>query len=395
MYVMRRSRLALCTLALLGVLATPAWAADSTPQVAASAGADAPMGTAGGHQVIAISLQPGASSTQMVHVSNPHDKAALVKLRGVDVFTGASMGFGFTAVTESVHADGGWVSVPTSELTLGPGESRDVPFTINVPADARPGQHFAGVAIYTPVTTPNVTQPNGKVAVQMVIQPQRVIITKIDLPGQVSPQLTVTGARPVATTDGVALAVSVANQGTALASGSGVITVPSTSLRYEFNIEAFVPGTTAEVLVPWTKTVTPGQHDVQAQLIYDGDRSATWSGTIDVSGQTESQLRDDLIAKTPVSEVAAPSSSTSIWVWLAAAAAIGLVGFVIARLISRSTVTVTMPTPVVDDAEEMLRYRGAAQGAVDASQRIAAAVPVKKQRRVRPTVSSSGNDRTD
>jgi len=189
--------------------------------------------------------------------------------------------------------------------------------------------------------------------------------------------------------------VSVANQGTALASGSGVVTVADTSLRYEFDIKAFVPGTTAEVLVPWTKTVTPGQHDVQAQLIYDGDRNATWSGTIDVSGQTEAQLRDDLIAKTPTSEVAPESSSTSIsiWVWVAAAAAIGIIGFAIARLISRSTVTVG--APVTDDAGDLLRYREVAQGAVDVSQRIAATVPVKKQRRVRSTVSTAGNDRTD
>ncbi len=38
-----------------------------------------------------------------------------------------------------------WVKMPQESVTLGAGETRDVPFTIQVPANASPGSHFGGV----------------------------------------------------------------------------------------------------------------------------------------------------------------------------------------------------------------------------------------------------------
>ncbi|TDE98915.1 DUF916 domain-containing protein [Occultella glacieicola] len=50
-----------------------------------------------------------------------------------------------------VPADlGSWVTLDTSEITLGAGESVEVPFTLRVPVDASPGDHPGGiVAAYT------------------------------------------------------------------------------------------------------------------------------------------------------------------------------------------------------------------------------------------------------
>jgi len=38
-----------------------------------------------------------------------------------------------------------WIDLPRDAITLGPGETRFIPFSVRVPADASPGAHFGGV----------------------------------------------------------------------------------------------------------------------------------------------------------------------------------------------------------------------------------------------------------
>jgi len=38
-----------------------------------------------------------------------------------------------------------WIKINSGQLTLEPGETKEVPFTITVPADAEPGGHYAGI----------------------------------------------------------------------------------------------------------------------------------------------------------------------------------------------------------------------------------------------------------
>lgn len=38
-----------------------------------------------------------------------------------------------------------WIDLPRDPITLGPGETRSIPFSVRVPADASPGAHFGGV----------------------------------------------------------------------------------------------------------------------------------------------------------------------------------------------------------------------------------------------------------
>lgn len=50
--------------------------------------------------------------------------------------------FKFDAPSADLSA---WIQIDKAQLTLEPGETKEVPFTIAVPADAEPGGHYAGI----------------------------------------------------------------------------------------------------------------------------------------------------------------------------------------------------------------------------------------------------------
>jgi hypothetical protein len=313
--------------ALMMGLATPLVdAADPTSiQITAKPVAGTPLAQSGGHEVVLLPLSAGQRSTQTLHLVNTTDKTAAVVVRGVDGFTDTATGFGFTSVDKSPSADGNWITVSTPQLTLGPGEGRDVSFTVVVPEGVRTGEHLAGVAVYSPVTQASQTINQGNVSVQMIIQPQRVVGVQVNVPGEAVPAMAVSGARPVSTDAGIAIALTLANQGTAIAHGSGVLTVPSTGLRTQFPITAFVPGTGVDLQIPWTKSITAGQHDVAVQLFFDGNRTVNWSGTIDVSGTLLSKLQSDVATRSLAGTPAHRSWLSANLLWLSVAAAIVII----------------------------------------------------------------------
>jgi hypothetical protein len=366
------------TLATAGavLLATAAPANAATPpvslQVSASPVPGTPLGASGGHSVILLPLAPGESSTQSLHLVNPQSAATAVVVRGVDGFTDAATGFGFTSVDQDVNTVGTWITVSTPKLTLEPGESRDVSFTVTVPTDARSGQHLGGVAVYSPVTQASEVTSDGKVSVQMIIQPQRVFAVQVEVPGDAIPRMTVSGVRPAATADGVALGIALTNSGTAIAQGRGVLSVPSTGLRAEFPIVAFVPGTSMELTLPWTRQVQAGQHDVQVQLFYDDDRTTNWTGTVDVSGETLSRLRSDLAEKTVVATPTQSWMQTNRW-WLLGAVIVVIIGFLVALRRPRShrrVVRHAVSSERLGAAGELARLQGAAETASGVANRI-------------------------
>jgi hypothetical protein len=211
--------------------------------------------------------------------------------------TTASTGVGFGDPGSPKAMIGRWIVVTAPEIVLEPGETRDVEFTVHVPKTATPGQHLAGVSASIPVeedTTPREDPGPRGAAFAMSMRLQRVIAVEVDIPGAWAPQLVVTGAEPMATPDGVALGVHIANKGNAFAKGSGVIRVASTETDFTFPIDTFVSGTAIVYPLQWTKGVVPGLHHVQVDLTYDDGRRTSWNGDVDLAGAALTQLENDL-----------------------------------------------------------------------------------------------------
>ncbi len=100
-------------------------------------------------------LQPDGQIQDYVQVKNTGTDRGSVKLYPVDAFTAQTSGAAFRAYDDPRHDVGAWISLSSKPLTLNPGESIDIPFSLNVPEHVRPGQHYGGI-IAEPLYQPYV-----------------------------------------------------------------------------------------------------------------------------------------------------------------------------------------------------------------------------------------------
>ena len=309
--------------------ATPAFAATKgTEVVTAEAAPGSQVAPHGGYYL--LHARPGASVTQSVHLTNNNKNAIDVRIAGLDGTTSAATGTTFTPPAQAATGTGTWIVVSTSELTLQPGEQRDVSFTVHVPANAQPGQYLAGIGMWVPLAASPTTAPSGNHAgFAITLQGERIIAAEIVVPGPASARLEVRGVRPVASSAGVDLQIAIANSGNALTRGSGVVTVRDTKLNHPFKINTFVSHTAIGFRVPWTETIVPGSHDVSVRLNYDG-RVTTWNGTVSITGAVKSGL-EHALHQTQPRAAAAPRSWTPLLVGGLVVAAICVAGAVLLR----------------------------------------------------------------
>lgn len=136
--------LALAGILVLGLSTLP------LPAVAADGGvawsvqtADNANGT--GRANFSYDVEPGAVVTDTMVVVNTGTEPLPLAVYAADAFTAPSGEIDVLVDGAPSLGAGTWVAVPPTALQLAPGESADVAFTISVPADARPGDHAAGI----------------------------------------------------------------------------------------------------------------------------------------------------------------------------------------------------------------------------------------------------------
>jgi hypothetical protein len=302
--------------------AAPAAAAGKFGDVVAAAVAPGSSISPQGHYYL-LDLNPGASITQRLRVSNPNDHPVNVVVEAVDATTAEVTGVALAKPGSAKALKSRWIVVSAPEITLAPKTARDLPFSVRVPTGTPPGQYLAGVSASVPLSTDGTTTAPapGQAGFSMSVRFQRAIAVEIDVPGTRAPKLAVTGAEPVATADGVSLGVHVANVGNAFAHGSGVIRVADTNTDFSFKIDTFVPGTAIVYPMQWTKTVVPGSHHVEVDLTYEGGRRTSWTGTVVIAGDAQSRLENALRNVT----VGGHSSGNGLLLLLVAALAVILV----------------------------------------------------------------------
>ncbi|RKN22091.1 DUF916 domain-containing protein [Micromonospora musae] len=90
-------------------------------------------------------LDPGATLTDYVAVTNHSTRPVTLSLYASDAFTTKQGGFDLLAGGQQPTDVGSWVRLPSRTLTI-PSTSRlDVPFTLTVPRNATPGDHAGGI----------------------------------------------------------------------------------------------------------------------------------------------------------------------------------------------------------------------------------------------------------
>jgi hypothetical protein len=306
-------------LAVSGIVAAPAGADERGDAV----GAVVPPGSSkapGGNWYL-LDAKPGDTINQTIRIVNANRHEVVAIVEPVDAQTNNQTGTQFGRPSSPKNVVGRWIVVSVPQITLGPGETRDVPFTVHIPKNAGAGQYLAGVSASVPVGKSAHDASANRASFAMDIQMQRVVAVEVDVPGPRAPQLAVTGAEPIARPDGIALGVHIANQGNAFAHGNGVIRIADTNTDHSFRIDTFVSHTSIVYPMQWTKRVVPGLHHIQVDLTYEGGRRTSWSGTINIAGDLQHQLEDSL------RNVQVRSHHSSVlWLVLAGLAVAALIG---------------------------------------------------------------------
>jgi hypothetical protein len=128
-------------------------------------------------------VQPGQVIEDSYLVRNTGTTAQTMKLFGTDAYNTEDGSYGLLETGTAPADSGSWISFGGTgvvDIPLEPGATQFVPFTVTVPADARPGDHAGGIVIST-------TSIDGQILVD------RRVATRVyvRVPGELQPALTI------------------------------------------------------------------------------------------------------------------------------------------------------------------------------------------------------------
>lgn len=96
------------------------------------------------------SLDPGTTHTYSITIGNQNATEQIYYLFTRNIKGAQDSGAPIFADAEDEQTGyelADWITLETSEVTLGPGEEKTVNFTMNIPSTATPGSHFGGVFV--------------------------------------------------------------------------------------------------------------------------------------------------------------------------------------------------------------------------------------------------------
>jgi hypothetical protein len=126
---------------LLGIGAVPASAADDAPWTVGTAAND--FGSNRPNYTYA--LDPGGQLADGLVINNPGTAPLKLAVYAADAFTTDAGQVDLVTKDARSTGIGAWVRPAQSEVIVPPGKSASVPFTLDLPADAAPGDYLGGI----------------------------------------------------------------------------------------------------------------------------------------------------------------------------------------------------------------------------------------------------------
>ena len=234
-------------------------------------------------------LAAGAEATGSVRLENTSQDPVTVELTAVDAETAQAGGSAFASAETSPTAAGTWVRLDTPQVTLEPGEQTSVSFTVEPPAETAPGQYLAGLAAYIPAEPEGTSADLGanQAGASIVMQTRYVIGVQIDVPGEWTPALEITGASALEQPSGTKLGIAMRNSGDTFLQPEGSVTLTDAAqtpvLQQPIALDTFVTGTDITYPIAWPGAPQAGEYGVAVELRYADDKVARYSGMLAVS----------------------------------------------------------------------------------------------------------------
>ncbi len=113
-----------------------------------------PVGENGASYFDDVEVLAGTSVTLEASLLNFGDSPVNLRLYLTTATSGANGGYVAGPRDAELHGSATWITYPDQEMTLQPGETVIIPFTVNVPAGTAPGQYISSLVAETEDTFP-------------------------------------------------------------------------------------------------------------------------------------------------------------------------------------------------------------------------------------------------
>jgi hypothetical protein len=283
-----------------------------------------------------LEARPGQVIQSEFRVTNAGTATGTALLYGVDATTGATSGAVYVSRNDPRRDVGRWLKVGVARVTLAPGESRVVPFTLVVPAHVRPGDHLGGIVaenLDVDGSTPVGAKKGGSFRIR--VRHLTIVAVQLALPGARVERLALTagafgrmGAYPT-------LVLALRNAGTVMLKPRGTVRLTNAKgaviERRAFRLDTFLPRTAIGYPLVLHENVPPGVYHATVRIVYGAHvlRKVLRIGV----GHANAVVRS--VATPPPAPVATTrKASTLPWIVGLAGAMLGLLG-VLAALRAR------------------------------------------------------------
>ena len=283
-----------------------------------------------------IAARPGQVIHSEVRITNAGSAAGTALVYGVDATTGATSGAVYLSRTTPRRDVGRWLRLGVARVTLAPGESRIVPFTLVVPAHVRSGDHLGGiVAENLAVDGAKAAGGKGGGSFRIRVRHLTIVAVQLALPGPRIEKFALTGVAYGRMGAYPTLVLKLLNSGTVMLKPRVTVRLTNTKgavlERRTVELDTFLPGTAIAYPLLLRENLSPGTYRAMVQIAY-GDHVFHAVEPVTVA-------RANAVVRSTAGPPPAPPAdphraSTLPWLVALAGAALGLVG-VLAALRAR------------------------------------------------------------
>ena len=272
-------------------------------------------------------LPPGGSFSDQVIVANPSAVRVDLIVSPVDGLTGPTTGSVYANRQDPVRKAGAWVTPAVGQLTLEPHAQTLVPFTVQVPTGAQPGDHLAGIAF----ENTHEQKSGGQFSITQVVRGVIGVLVQVNGPAQPF-RLQVTGIRVQslpASKQQAAVVVQLRNAGQILGKPDLLVNLKGSGYDHTTTrqLDTVLPGDSIDYNLPWPDPLSPGSYRACAWRAVNGAQEARYCTDVSV-GQSFSG------PAAPVRRSPSPSS-LPLWLLVVAILAGGIGGGFLVALLQR------------------------------------------------------------
>ena len=276
--------------------------------------------------------EPGATVRAALEITNPGRRPVTVELRAQDAGTAATGGVQYEPPKPG--GVGRWLTTTRQRVKVAPGKARRVTLAARIPADARPGEHYGGIAAYDVADLRRVKKDPTGGGVQLKFLSRFGITIRYRVPGPAKAQLDAAAPTIESTPAGAAVNVQLRNTGAKLIEG----TTGSLEVHDEegeragsaaVELTSFLPATRLAVPVPLDDGPQEGTYRVTGTLTPEGAPPVRIDQTVRF-GEREAERHEAATGKPPAKTAGPPA-----WLPWALAPGLLLVVFALGRASGR------------------------------------------------------------